>query len=209
MQKTQFVPMEKDALLKEISNIGKAGAKLNLRIQIAALNAIHYSIAHGYIEYGQKLVLAMNAGQRKNSLVAFLEKWGKFEWNKEQKNLVFRKRDDLTLGSVETIGEFWYDTIKAPEPKSMYDFEEDVQKFIKKMEKAINDQSTIVHSELRDYMVQAYQQWQQDQIVEEESSEQEFGDAEFTELQDLIHAQTEIEEIESSDNSRQAIRMAA
>jgi len=179
----QFVPMEKAILVKEISAIGKIGNKLNARIQAAALNAIFYSITEGYIQYGQNLVLALNNGQRKNSLVAFLEKHGQFQWSKETKNLVYRKNDKLSVETIEAIDERWFEAIKAPEPKSMYDFEEDVSKFIKRMEKAVTEKATIAHIEVMDYIKAAIDQYHKDQTIADEA---EFGDEEQTELQELL-----------------------
>ena len=139
MAKIAFVVMAASALDKEIKSIGVAGNKLNTRIQLAACNAIHYSIAHGDVGFGQRLVLALNNGQRKNSLVAFLEKFGKFQWNKEEKSLVYRKRDDIpnteATTRVEAITEMWFDTVKPPAIQSMYDFDSSFEKFIKSAKK--------------------------------------------------------------------------
>jgi len=206
-KQTPFVPMEKTLLVKEISQIGKIGNKLNLRIQIAAMNAIYYSVTEGYIQYGQNLVLAMNAGQRKNSLVAFLEKFGNFAWSKENKNLVYFKNDKATVESLDAIDERWFETIKAPEPKSMYDFEEDVSKFIKRMEKAVTDKATIVHIELMDYIKAAVDQFHADQVAVEEGEDDIFGEDELAETALLMQALNDTgEEVEAS---RQPIRRAA
>lgn len=206
-KQTPFVPMEKTLLVKEISQIGKIGNKLNLRIQIAAMNAVYYSVTEGYIQYGQNLVLAMNAGQRKNSLVAFLEKFGNFAWSKENKNLIYQKNDKATVESLDAIDERWFETIKAPEPKSMYDFEEDVSKFIKRMEKAVTDKATIVHIELMDYIKAAVDQFHADQVTVEEGEDEIFGEDELAETALLMQALNDTgEEVEAS---RQPIRRAA
>ncbi len=181
--KEHFVPMEQALLNKEITSIGKTGNRLNVRIQHAALNAVFYSIQHGDIGFGQRLVMALNNGQRKNSLVAFLEKYGKFQWSKEQKSLIFRKRDDLTIESINEIDEKWWDTIKAPEPKSMYDFEDDVSKFIKRMEKAVVEKATIKHIEVMDYIKAAIDQYHADQIKHDEA---EFDDDDLAETAALL-----------------------
>lgn len=206
-KQTPFVPMEKTLLVKEISQIGKIGNKLNLRIQIAAMNAVYYSVTEGYIQYGQNLVLAMNAGQRKNSLVAFLEKFGNFAWSKENKNLIYQKNDKATVESLDAIDERWFETIKVPEPKSMYDFEEDVSKFIKRMEKAVTDKATIVHIELMDYIKAAVDQFHADQVAVEEGEDEIFGEDELAETALLMQALNDTgEEVEAS---RQPIRRAA
>lgn len=202
MSKQQFAPMAKQELAKEITSIAKTGNRLNVRIQVAALNAIYYSIAEGYIQYGQNLVLALNNGQRKNSLVAFLEKHGKFAWSKENKSLVFKKRDDLTVDSIAEIKEHWFEAIKAPEPKSMYDFEDEVNRFIKKMKKAVTDKATIKHVEIMDYVNAAIAQYHEDQLkLQEAEDDTVFGDEEQTELAELMH-------VAVSENNRKELRAA-
>ena len=200
--KQTFVPMEQSALNKEITSIAKTGNRLNVRIQHAALNAIFYSIQHGDIGFGQRLVLALNNGQRKNSLVAFLEKHGKFQWSKEQKSIVFKKRDDLTVDSIAEIKEHWFEAIKAPEPKSMYDFEDEVNRFLKKMEKAVTDKATIKHVEIMDYVNAAIAQYHEDQLkLQEAEDDTVFGDEEQTELAELMH-------VAVSENNRKELRAA-
>ena len=200
--KQTFVPMEQSALNKEITSIAKTGNRLNVRIQHAALNAIFYSIQHGDIGFGQRLVLALNNGQRKNSLVAFLEKHGKFAWSKENKSLVFKKRDDLTVESIAEIKEHWFEAIKAPEPKSMYDFEDEVKRFLKKMEKAVTDKATIKHVEIMDYVNAAIAQYHEDQLkLQEAEDDTVFGDEEQTELAELL-------QVAVSENNRKELRAA-
>lgn len=200
--KQTFIPMEQTALNKEITSIAKTGNRLNVRIQHAALNAIFYSIQHGDIGFGQRLVLALNNGQRKNSLVAFLEKYGKFQWSKEQKSLIFKKRDDLTVESISEIKEHWFEAIKAPEPKSMYDFEDEVNRFLKKMEKAVTDKATIKHVEIMDYVHAAIAQYHEDQLKKEElEAAEELSDEEQTELAELL-------QVAVSENNRKELRAA-
>lgn len=201
MAKQIFEVMGKDELKKEIVQIGKAGARLNTRIQSAALNAIYYSIAEGYIHYGNMLYLSMNAGQRRNSLVAFLEKHGKFEWSKEQKEFIFKKRDDVTADSVKEITEQWHDAIKEPVIKSMYDFDADAVKFIKRMEKAIMDKATIKNIELFDYISAAVNQYHADQVQDDDVNEVEFTDENLEEMQALMQ--------EVVESSREPMRRAA
>lgn len=201
-KQTQFVAMPKAELAKEITSIAKTGNRLNVRIQAAALNAVFYSIQEGYIQYGQNLVMALNNGQRKNSLVAFLEQHGKFQWSKETKSLVFKKRDDLTVESIDEIQEQWFEAIKAPEPKSMYDFEDEVNRFIKKMEKAVTDKATIKHVEIMDYVNAAIAQYHEDQLkLQEAEDDTVFGDEEQTELAELMH-------VAVSENNRKELRAA-
>lgn len=209
-KQTQFVAMPKAELAKEITSIARTGNRLNTRIQLAAMNAIYYSIQEGYIQYGQNLIMALNNGQRKNSLVAFLEKYGKFQWSKETKSLVFKKRDDLTVESIMEIKEHWFEAIKAPEPKSMYDFEDEVNRFLKKMEKAVTDKATIKHVEIMDYVHAAIAQYHEDQLKKDEvEAAEELSDEEQTELAELLHqAVSEDGFVEILENNRKELRAA-
>lgn len=170
-QTKQFVPMAKADLAKEITSIGKVGNKLNMRIQIAALNAVYYSIAEGYIQYGDNLVMSLTNGHRKNTLVAFLEKFGKFQWSKEKKSFVFRKRDELTLESVSEISEQWYDTIKAPEPVSSIDVESKFEHWLKTITKQSNEATNTQHKELLAVLAKAHADWHEAQIELEADDE--------------------------------------
>ena len=201
--KQTFVPMEQSALNKEITSIAKTGNRLNVRIQHAALNAIFYSIQHGDIGFGQRLVLALNNGQRKNSLVAFLEKYGKFQWSKEQKSLIFKKRDDLQVESIAEIKEHWFEAIKAPEPKSMYDREEEITKLFKRWEREAAMPGIVVkHSELESILLNAYNDYHMALLVDDEIADNvEFGDEEQTELAELM-------QVAVSENNRQELRAA-
>lgn len=201
--KQTFVPMEQSALNKEITSIAKTGNRLNTRIQHAALNAIFYSIQHGDIGFGQRLVLALNNGQRKNSLVAFLEKHGKFQWSKEQKSLVFKKRDDLTVESIAEIKEHWFEAIKATEPKSMYDREEEITKLFKRWEREAAMPGIVVkHSALESILLNAYNDYHMALLVDDEIADNvEFGDEEQTELAELM-------QVAVSENNRQELRAA-
>lgn len=202
MTKKTFVAMPKAELAKEITSIGKTGNRLNQRIHLAALNAIYYSITEGYIQYGQNLVMSLNNGQRKNSLVAFLEKHGKFQWAKETKSLVFKKREDVTVESIDEIKEQWFEAIKAPEPKSMYDFEDEVNRFLKKMEKAVTEKATIKHIEVMDYVHAAIAQYHEDQLKLQQAEEsQELSDEEQTELAELM-------QVAVGENNRKELRAA-
>lgn len=167
MAKSAFVPMEQTLLNKEITSIAKTGNKLNIRIQIAAVNACFYSIAHGDIGFGQRLVMALNNGQRKNSLVAFLEKFGKFQWSKEQKQLIFRKRDELSLESLDEIKEHWYETIKAPEPVSMVDCEQGFERWLKNITKQAEAAATVKHKEFLDALGEFHAAWMAAQVEAE------------------------------------------
>lgn len=201
MAQNKFVPMQAAELNKEIIAIGKVGAKLNTRIQLAAINAIHYSVVHGDIGFGQRLVLAMNNGLRKNSLIAFLEKHGKFMWSKEEKSLIFKKRDDVDAETVTKISEHWSEALKEKEPVSMYDFELEAQNFLKKLEKQLKSNAQIKGASLFDYVSNAIAQYHQDTLEETTSN----NDVDPIEEATAIIAETEA----IIESSRHPMQLAA
>lgn len=204
MENLQFKPMNSAELDKEIKSIDKAGNNLNKRIQAVALNALWYVNKHGDIGFANRLMLAMNSGQRRQSMVVFLETHGKLEWNGTDKAFVFRKRDDVNENTVATINEFWYDALKEPPIRSSVDFEDKVHKFIKSLERDINNSKVVVeHSSLYDYMAKAYSEYQADQIALEiaKASDDDVA-ADETGIQDF-------DAFEEMETNRQGLRMAA
>lgn len=163
-----FIAMEKAALAKEINAIGRDGNRLNHRIQLAALNAIHYSIAEGYVQYASNLVTALTNTARKQALVTFLEKHGKVQWSKAQKEFIFRKRDDVTIDSVGAIEDQWYDEKKPPELRSSLDIEESFEKWLKRMEaealKMNAAHKAVKHMEWLKAVAEFHAQWHREQI---------------------------------------------
>ena len=197
-----FMPMEPSKLNKEISDIGRTGNRLNFRIQIAALNAIHYSIGHGDVGFASRLVMALNATQRKQALVNFLEKFGKLQWSKEQKDMIFRKRDDVTIDSVETITDLWWDAKNPQAPlRSSLDVEESFEKWLKRMEKEAKlletNNKSVKHKEWLEAVAEFHAQWHAKQI-EAETAEQEEDLAESTK-----------DALEGKPERRRTIRQAA
>jgi acetylglutamate kinase len=68
--------MQSAELIKKIGSIGKAQTKLTKDIQLAAVNAVGYSIEYGDITIAQRLYDALGTGIRRQSLVAFFrEVW--------------------------------------------------------------------------------------------------------------------------------------
>jgi len=82
-------------LSKLITAIGRIGKKIDEQIQVAAIQAIGYSIIHGDIRFGQQLFDNMPSGARRQALVTYLEKFGQFVWMSTEKKFNFYKRDDI------------------------------------------------------------------------------------------------------------------
>ena len=170
----KFTHVSSDVLNKEIKSIGQTGNKLNTRIQLAALNACYYSLEHGDIGYANRLFLAMNAGQRRNSLVVFMEMHGQLQWDTQTKQFLYKKwetkPDDVEAYLSEVVMQ-WHEAVKEQAIKSTFDWDAEAAKFIKRMEKAISDKNvTNKNSELHDYLAEAIAKYHADQVASEDDT---------------------------------------
>ena len=92
---------------------------------------------------------------RRDSMVAFFEKFGNFAWMKSEKKLVFypavalMSEEDFTAWSEETITQKWHEAKKASEPVSIHDVGAEFDKFLKRMSKISEDATMeLRHKEL-------------------------------------------------------------
>jgi len=126
--------MHTEALSKAIASIGKRGASLNKDIQTAAVAAVGYSVLHGDVTFGNRLL---------DALVAFFEKYGNFAWMKQDKKLVFYKAiEGMTEKEFEEYAETlpqWDSAKRPPQIVSKYDVAAEFDKFLKRMEKLRED----------------------------------------------------------------------
>lgn len=141
-----FKQMELAVLATLIANIRKAGDELVVLIQQVATQAVYYSIADGNVQPMQQLYDALNSGARKDSLLAHFEIYGNAAWSKVEKKIVHFNRAKLTSQPAlvwddaysEKVNKAdWSKAKPAPTPKSVYDCEDEVRKFIKTMEKNV------------------------------------------------------------------------
>lgn len=136
-----FLTKEKANAL--ISSIARRGATLTNDIQKAAVTAIGYSIMHGDITIGQKLVAAVKPlkSVRTNSLVAYMEQHGNFQWDKDAKDLVYRKNEEAITDPVELVKVLaelpWTDAVPEKEIESVVDVDAKLAKFVKSLLKQI------------------------------------------------------------------------
>lgn len=135
-------------LTKDIASIGRAGVKLTRMIQDAAVQAIGYSIEHGDITIGQRLVEACPKSVRRNSLVAYLEKFGAFQWDAKNKRLKHRKTELEFTDDYEEylMGTPWDEAKPEPEITSVYDAAAEFERFMKRMEKLRKDANVTLHN---------------------------------------------------------------
>lgn len=140
-----FVKMEVSALNDLIVGIRNALTKTAGMIQAAAVQAVFYSVVDSNITPAQQLYDALGSESRKDALLAFLEQFGNMAWSKTEKKIVFFDREKITGPTTKlewtpeyadkVAGAPWSAAKAAPAPKSMYDCDEEVRKFIATMEK--------------------------------------------------------------------------
>jgi hypothetical protein len=144
-------------LQDKIAQIGKSAGELQSEIQIAAVNAIGYSIQHGDIRYGQKLFDVLPSGVRRASLVAFFEKHGNFCYLKDEKKFAFYKATD-SFDEVALLATSWA-SAKAENIVSEYDVQTMFDNLMKRIETAIKKSGDgsvkVLNTPLYDYLQEA------------------------------------------------------
>lgn len=160
-------------LSKLITAIGRIGKKIDEQIQVAAVNAIGYSIVHGDIRFGQQLLDNLASGARRQSLVTYFEKYGKFVWMSADKKLHFYKRDDVEFNEEFLMARKWY-TAKPENIVSEIDVQKSVDLMIKRIERAIEKGGiNVKHAALLDEIKLASasynSQFVEDVVVEDDS----------------------------------------
>jgi hypothetical protein len=152
----------------KINAIKKSASELQSEIQLSAVNAVGYSILHGDITIGQKLLDALPNGVRKASLVAFFEKHGNFAWLKEEKRLAHYKNDERAFDEKFLMEQSWA-SAKKEVIVSEYDLDDMFTKFMKRMETAFKQHDasgvTIKNSEIYDYLVSARDSYNADKAL--------------------------------------------
>jgi hypothetical protein len=150
--------MEMTTLMRLIGRIGKRGQQVHDWIQTAAVNAVAYSIVDRNITPAKQLVGALNAGNRKDALVRYLEKFGNLAWAKnEQGDYDFAFFEVKVKGELlqwtpeyaKMASEFvWSKAIKPPVPKSMYDVAAALSQLIDAAHRAVKKQIPLMHADI-------------------------------------------------------------
>jgi hypothetical protein len=160
--------MQSAELIKKIGSIGKAGAKLTKDIQLAAVNAVGYSIEYGDITIAQRLYDALGTGIRRQSLVSFFEKYGQLCWSSTEKKFVFHKLEGIDFDEKALMATPWNDA-KKEIIISEIDAADMVAKLIKRIESGIEKKVSVKNSALLDDLKIMYSQYLQDQAAEVEA----------------------------------------
>ena len=150
--------LNSNELTAKITKIARSANELETDIQLAAVNAVGYSIQHGDITFGQKLFDALPKGIRRQSLVAFLEKHGQFAWLKEDKKFAYYKVDGIQFDEITLLATPWSSASKEV-IVSEYDFEKMFDSLMKKMESVYKKHESvgvkIKNSNIYDYLARA------------------------------------------------------
>lgn len=102
----------KTAILAAISDISVTGKKLDQMIWVAAVSVTAHADKHGDVTLANTLVDAMPKGSRVNALLGFLEAFGKFTYDEENKKLGFDKTKTTDIEGAQA--QSW--TAFKPEP---------------------------------------------------------------------------------------------
>ena len=160
-----------EVVKKQIANVGKSGARLAAAIQTAAMQVLAHAVKHGDITLAQSLVNSVPK-HSKAALVAWLEVYGPFAWDKDTKALKFFKANkqlkdagikvtegDVTEEYMAALPK-WESTKKPTEPRSQYDVSEEADRFLTRMRKLVADGNVEVqHKELLKDLMAAYNRY--------------------------------------------------
>lgn len=143
----KFALLSTTELTKKIAGIGKASAKLTRDIQVAAVNAIGYSIEYGDITIGQRLFEALGSSMRRQALVSYFEKHGQFCWSATEKKFVFFKVEGIKF-NPDLLMTLPWDEAKKENIVSEIDVEDMVRKMIRRIESSIEKGIEVKHKDL-------------------------------------------------------------
>lgn len=163
--------MQSADLIKKIGSIGRATAKLTKDIQLAAVNAVGYSIVHGDVTIAQRLFDAVGTTVRRQSLVSFFEKYGQLCYSTVEKKFVFFKVEGIEFNEAKLMATPWQDA-KKEALVSELDASDLVAKLIKRIESSIEKKVTVKHSALLDDLKIMYAQYLQAEAEDAEQAEE-------------------------------------
>lgn len=142
-----------------IRNVKTSGTKYDALVQRAAAQCVLQSVVHRNVTPMNDLFESLPKGSRRDSLVAYFEKFGNAAWMKTEKKIAFFDADvDWTHEYSKTVAAtMWTTGTKQAVIKSAYDLEDEFAKVLDRFEKLANDPSKNVgHPELLARMKAAY-----------------------------------------------------
>jgi hypothetical protein len=138
--------MEVSKLAKLIGVIGRQKVRTDAMIQTAAVQCIAQSVEHRNSTPAAQLFDVLGKSSRRDSLVAYFERFGNLMWSKVDSKVTFcdvSKLPSRTLlawtdeyaKSVEAV--LWFNAKPEPKIKSTFDVEDAVEKLIGTIERNI------------------------------------------------------------------------
>lgn len=163
---------------KDFANIvgivGRSSKELDGNIQRAAVAAVAFSVCKDRNATPAQQLLEVLNPHVKAAVVAFYEKFGNLAYSKETKGMVFfdvgAKTDKEPLAwtdayADEVMAFAWTTAKKAPEPKSVFDVQEEIDKLIDRLNKAAKKGATLQHSELLARMTATFNTYIGEQFI--------------------------------------------
>jgi hypothetical protein len=151
--------MEMSKLSKLIGTIGRQRVRVETMIQTAAVQCIAQSIEHRNSTPAAQLYEVLGKSNRRDSLVAYFERFGNLAWSKVEDKVVFFDvaslpgRTTLTWSdeyAKKVEGVQWFNAKPEPKVKSVFDVEDAVSKLIESCERAIKKGIEVKNPELYD-----------------------------------------------------------
>lgn len=151
IQTTPLKLMSAEEISKGIISVKTSGARFDALVQRMAVECVAQSIVHRNITLGNDLLNALPKGSRRDSLVAWFERFGHFAWMKTEKKLAFFDAgQEMTAAYfAEVRATSWTTGTKPAAIVSSYDLETEFGKVLDRLGKLVNDSSkTIEHKDL-------------------------------------------------------------
>jgi len=162
--------MSSKEVKEALASVATNGKALRDLIQSIAVQAVLSSIVVGEksVEMANALLEACGTTKslRRDSLVAYLERYGHFVWVKGDKKLAFFVNDKVPRGKntadYEAImtTKMWDEAKREADVTSQYDMEAEVRKFIARMHKITSDKAnTVEKAEALAIIEQSFVRW--------------------------------------------------
>lgn len=173
-QKVAVALLTGDALSKLIGRIGRASANLTKMIQEAAVQCIAQSIIHRNATPAAQLFDAVGSSARRDALVQYFEMFGNLTWSKGEKKVIFVDMEKIPNGRklawtdeyAEKVAEtLWFKVKAETQPKSIFDVEEEAQKFLERLSKAKGRGAELKNAGLLDRLLDTYRQFVGEQYL--------------------------------------------
>lgn len=139
---------------KLCDSVMKAQRKTDDDLQKLAITAIAYTHIHGDVQPANRLIGAMQKSLRVDSMVKYIEKFGKLAWQKDEKKFAYYADAPVREFDADVCNTLkWHDAKKPNPVVSQYDFVAEFDEFMKRLAKKIDSGKPIIHAELFDKLV--------------------------------------------------------